>query len=94
VNGVGGYVGITVPKNDIDHDQVVNVIQMIFDMGSGYFAGSAPNYNISCCTVENLVGYVARYVKLAISPAECKLYIVSFACLSSADSILTRFACR
>jgi hypothetical protein len=73
---VGGDVRVTVAKGDIDNDQVVNVVQVISNLGCSEFSAYTSNNEITSSTICDLVCNMIRDMELTISPMELKLYTV------------------
>jgi hypothetical protein len=70
MNRVCGDVHVPVAESDVDDYKVVDVIQVITNLSFLEFASATSNYKISRCTAGDLAGNMARYMELAISPAE------------------------
>jgi len=73
VDRVSGDVCVPISEIDIDHDEVVDVIQVISDLVCSEFAANTSDYQIARRSASNLVRHMARYVKLTIGPTELEL---------------------
>lgn len=70
---VGRYVDIAVPEPNIDHDEVVDMIQMISNAVCRDPAGDTSNNKIASGTTTDLVRHMWRNMELPIAPTELKL---------------------
>jgi hypothetical protein len=77
VNRVGGDVCVSFTEGDIDHYQIVDVIQMISDLIRREFTANASDYQVACCAAGDLVGNMTRHVELTVRPAELELFEIS-----------------
>lgn len=95
VDRIGRDERVSIAESNINHDQVVNVIQMVSDLGSGKSSISTADDEVAGGTIRNLVGNVAGNMELAISPTNFELCaFVSFENTVSHLSRLTRFVYR
>jgi hypothetical protein len=87
VNRVGGDICIVITKDHVHNNQVMNVIQMVSNLGFGELATSTSNNEITCRTIGNLVCDMTRNMELAISPTKLKLFTVRIDDLSTESSV-------
>jgi hypothetical protein len=74
---VGGYVRVTVLEVDVDHNQVVDMVQVVANLVCGELPTNTSNHQVSRRSISDFIGYMARHMKLPISPTKLELVIVS-----------------
>lgn len=78
---VGGYVCVSITEANVDHDQIVDVVQMISNLRCSELAIDTSNNKVARCPTDDFVGNMARDMELTICPTELELCTVSFSLL-------------
>lgn len=73
MNGVGRHVRVIILELYIDHNQVVDMIQMVSDLVGRELPSGSMDDKVSAGSVGDLVGNMWGNVKLSITPAKLKL---------------------
>jgi hypothetical protein len=70
---VGRDVCIAVPEVDVDHDEIVNVIELITDLICSDLACNTSYNKVPRGAACDFIGNVWGYVELSVTPAKLKL---------------------
>jgi hypothetical protein len=73
VHRIGGNVSVLAVESDLDHDKIVNVLQIITDGLFGVFWTTVPDDQVPCSTDTNLVCNMGWQNELAIIPSNLNL---------------------
>jgi hypothetical protein len=95
VHGIRGNVSILPIENDLDHDEIVDVLQIIPDSLLGMFWTAVSDDQVSRSTNANLVCNMRRQNELAIVPSNVNLEDVSrmYTYRKQRDSVLSFREC-
>jgi hypothetical protein len=77
VNGVGRNIGVTVLEVDVDHDEVMDMVQVVPNLILVKFSSSTSHDQVSARSIGNLVRHMGRHMELSVVPAEFELAQVS-----------------
>jgi hypothetical protein len=78
VNGVGRNVHIAVPEVDVDHDKVVDVIELVADLICSNLACNTSYDKVPRGAAGDFVGHMWWHVKLSVAPTKLKLTWLAF----------------
>jgi hypothetical protein len=77
VDGIGRDVGIVVLELNVDHDEIVDVIQVVSNLVGCELSGSTVDDKVSAGPASDLVGHMWRHVELPIVPAKLDLLLLA-----------------
>ena len=70
-------VSVLAFESNFDHDEVMNMLQVITDSVLGMLWMAVSNDQVSCSTNTNFVGNVWRQNELTLVPSDIDLWIIS-----------------